>query len=144
MRDGIDINQENEQVLGFKIWYPDGAITGDTYAEWLRAPTNNVQSVAVYFATQDHEGKHLKLVSFGRKTYSLNDKLHLNKRTGHRKTGTNIANDKFQGIMQETEKDNGEDWIMPGFILKQTPDYGGKMIDIPSDRNTHSKTRGSK
>lgn len=136
----------DRQTLAFKVWYADYAITGDTFEEWERAESDGVQVVAFYLKEKDKDGKPVKILAHGKDEYALNRQMQLDPNSQIKKTGTNISNKNYEKVIKSAEEDSGKDWILPGVIIKQTPDFGGKMIDVPEgDRGeTLSKNRGSK
>lgn len=137
---------KGKRARAFKIWYADYSVTGDTIAEWERASNDDVQVVAFYFDEKYDNGEHVRLLSYGKDEYSLNKFMELDPDAPAKKKGTNVSDKTFNKVLEEAKADKGLDWILPNVTLKQTPDFGGKMIDIPEgDRSkTLSKNRGKK
>ena len=107
-----------QQIETSKIWYSDSVYTGRTYADWVAAPSDDVQVVMLYFTTRDGMGRPTRLYSSGCDYYALTPEMRFSSHfddisqvEGHVLYGKYMNFEALLSLEQRAFNDYGEGWL---------------------------------
>lgn len=121
-----------ESWLAFKIWYADNStFTGQSYTDWLNAPTDSMQVVIFYLSTTDNTGYPEQIVYKGVDYVAMDEHGGVTSQVGSQDglvgqiiTGSNMDFDAYVALLETAQADNGSPWLVPVIPLPPTVKEG--------------------